>query len=341
MQDRKTFSTFALVKGLLLCLNIIMTNELTSTSNAQGRVYVNLMSDAGFKAVYGDKNNKSLLIELLNCFLPEEARVRDILSYLDREQDPVVDTGKRTYLDLICKGEYGAIFSVEVQQRNEKKIFERCMYYGADIYRNQLSENEYYTHLKPLYIIGILGTNLVHEDESLWNTDNLISHYYQVEKRTLEFAPSTIILTFVETARFTKTLSQCESNIDYLLYWFLNGWKYDKNGIPEVFEDIPITEKLSRACEIAAFSPSKRTVYNKFMMTELDIFNQLHYAKEDGFAEGEAKGRAEGEAEGEAKGRAEEKAEIALAMLKNHVPIEQVFLYTGMSESEINKLLNR
>ena len=108
-----------------------------------------------------------------------------------------------------------------------------------------------------------------------------------------------------------------------------------------MLEDIPITEKLSRACEIAAFSPSKRAVYNKFMMTELDIFNQLHYAKEDGFAEGEAKGRAEGEAKGEAKGRAEEKAEIALAMLKNHVPIEQVFLYTGMSESEINKLLNR
>ena len=322
-----------------------MNFDITSTSNAQGRVYVNLMSDAGFKAVYGDKNNKSLLIELLNCFLPDEVRVHDIISYLDREQDHVVDSGKRTYLDLICKGEDGAIFSVEVQRRNEINIFERCMYYGADIYRNQLEENEYYSQLKPLYIIGILGTNLIHEDESLWNTDNLISHYYQIEKRTLEFAPSTIILTFVETARFTKTLSQCESNTDYLLYWFLNGWKYDKSGVSEVLEDIPITEKLSRACEIAAFSPSKRTVYNKFMMTELDIFNQLHYAKEDGFAEGRAEGlsegRAEGRAEGIAEGEAKEKAEIALAMLKNQVPIEQVSLYTGMSESEINKLLNR
>ena len=72
-------------------------------------------------------------------------------------------------------------------------------------------------------------------------------------------------------------------------------------------------------------------------MTELDIFNQLHYAKEDGFAEG----RAEGLIEGEAKGRVEGRAEIALVMLKNHMPIEQVSLYTGMSESEINKLLNR
>ena len=112
-----------------------------------------------------------------------------------------------------------------------------------------------------------------------------------------------------------------------------------------MLEDIPITEKLSRACEIAAFSPSKRTVYNKFMMTELDIFNQLHYAKEDGFAEGRAEGLIEGEAkgrvEGRVEGRAEGRAEIALAMLKNHVPIEQVSLYTGMSEIEINKLLNR
>ena len=80
-------------------------------------------------------------------------------------------------------------------------------------------------------------------------------------------------------------------------------------------------------------------------MTELDIFNQLHYAKEDGFAEGRAEGLIEGEAkgrvEGRVEGRAEGRAEIALAMLKNHVPIEQVSLYTGMSEIEINKLLNR
>ena len=315
-----------------------MNSFTTSTSSVQGRTYVNLMSDAGFKAVYSDKNNKSLLIELLNCFLPQEVKVRDILSYLDREQDPVIDTGKRTYLDLICKGEDGSIFSVEVQQRDEKKIFERCMYYGSDIYRNQLSENEYYTHLKPLYIIGILGTNLTHENESSWDTNNLISHYYQVEKRTKEFAPSTIILTFVETARFTKDLSQCKSNLDYLLYWFLNGWKYDKTGIPEALEDIPITEKLSRACEIAAFSPSKRTVYNKFMMTELDIFNQLHYAKEDVFAEGKAEGRAEGRVEGLAEGEKLAKIETARNLKEKGIASEIISECTGLSVKEIKAL---
>ena len=128
----------------------IMKNSETRQST-QGGTFVNLMSDSGFKAVYADKDNKQLLIELLNFFLPEDVRVSDIEAYLDREQDPEVDTGKRTYLDLICRGEDGSIFSVEVQQKCEKWIFERCMYYGCDTYRGQISSGDYYDKLKPLY----------------------------------------------------------------------------------------------------------------------------------------------------------------------------------------------
>ena len=44
------------------------------------------MSDAGFKAVLADKNNKHLLIALLNFLLPEGVVVSDIVSYEDRER---------------------------------------------------------------------------------------------------------------------------------------------------------------------------------------------------------------------------------------------------------------
>ena len=56
-----------------------------------------------------------------------------------------------------------------------------------------------------------------------------------------------------------------------------------------------------------------------------DYQNCIDFAREKGIAEGKVEG----------------KAEIAINMLKNHLPIEQVSLYTGMSESEINKLLAR
>ena len=143
-----------------------------------------------------------------------------------------------------------------------------------------------------------------------------------METETKEFAPSTIIINFVETARFTKALEACESHCDYLLYWFLNGWKYDVNGIPEVLKDIPEVKQLSAACEIAAFSPAKRTLYNRSVMREQDVINQLYYAKKKGLAEG----------------REEKSLEIAKKMLGMGLSVEQITEATGLSEEEIIKL---
>ena len=126
----------------------------------------------------------------------------------------------------------------------------------------------------------------------------------------------------METARFTKALEACESHCDYLLYWFLNGWKYDVNGIPEVLKDIPEVKQLSAACEIAAFSPAKRTLYNRSVMKEQDVINQLYYAKEEGLAEGEAK----------------KSLEIAKKMLEVNSPIDFICQMTGLSEEEVLKL---
>ena len=134
----------------------------------------------------------------------------------------------------------------------------------------------------------------------------------------------------METARFTKTLEACESPCDYLLYWFLNGWKYDVNGIPEVLKDIPEVKQLSAACEIAAFSPAKRTLYNRSVMKEQDVINQLYCAKEKGLAEG----REEGLAEGEAK----KSLEIAKKMLKEGLSVDLICRTTGLSEEEVLKL---
>ena len=271
---------------------------------------------------------------MLNFFLPEDVKVSDIEMYLDREQDPEVESGKRTYLDLICKGEDGSIFSVEVQQEGEEKIFERCLYYGCDAYRSQISRGEFYYQLKPLYIICILGKNYPHQDESKWNENHLISHYKFIETETKEFAPSTIIINFVETARFTKALEACESPCDYLLYWFLNGWKYKVNGVPEVLKDIPEIKQLSAACEIAAFSPAKRALYNRNVMKEQDVINQLYYAKKKGLAEG----REEGLAEGREEGKEEKSLEIAKKMLEANSPIDFICQMTGLSEEEVLKL---
>lgn len=76
--------------------------------------YVNLMEDSGFKAVYGDKDNKPLLIYLLNLVLPEGVAVKDVVEYRDRERSASTIYGKSVRLDLLCQGEDGSLFDVEV-----------------------------------------------------------------------------------------------------------------------------------------------------------------------------------------------------------------------------------
>ena len=72
-----------------------------------------------------------------------------------------------------------------------------------------------------------------------------------------------------------------------------------------------------------------------------DYQNCIDFAVEQAVEKAVEKAAKENLEKGKAEGLAEGKAEIAINMLKNHVPIEQVSLYTGMSESEINKLLAR
>ena len=105
-----------------------------------------------------------------------------------------------------------------------------------------------------------------------------------------------------------------------------------------MLKDIPEVKQLSAACEIAAFSPAKRTLYNRSVMREQDVINQLYYAKEEGLAEGRKEGREEGLAEGKEEGKTEERLEIAKKMLEANSPIDFICQMTGLSEEEVLKL---
>ena len=59
-----------------------MADSITGRMSVQR--YVDILSDAGFKAVFGDQRNKDVLIDLLNFILPENRKVRADPSWDDR-----------------------------------------------------------------------------------------------------------------------------------------------------------------------------------------------------------------------------------------------------------------
>ena len=287
--------------------------------------YVDLTLDAGFKAVFADKSNKALLIGLLNVLLPPEARVEDILEYLDRETGPDFFNGKSTRMDLVCRGEDSRTFIVEMQRRPENAFFERCVYYGAGVYHTRLLRKETYEdELRPVYIVGILNYSLPHEDESLWDTDNMVSCYRFTEDRTGEIAPDTILCIFAELGRFTKSAAECRNDRDALFWLFRHSGVME--ALPEELKHSSLAEDVTEACEVAGFSAEKRILYEEDMVTELDLVLQYDYARE----QGEARGRAEG--------KAEEKSAIARRMLKAGLPMDVIVECSGLSEDEVREL---
>ena len=304
--------------------------------------YVDLTLDAGFKAVFADKSNKALLIGLLNVLLPPEAKVEDIIEYLDRESVPEFLNSKTTRMDLVCRGEDKRTFIVEMQREPENAFFERCVYYGAGVYHTGLVRGKTYKDdLKPVYIVGILNYSLPHEDESLWDSDNIVSCYRFIESRTGEVAPDTILCIFAELERFTKSAAECRDDRDALFWLFRHSGVMEE--LPEELSHSSLAEGVTDACEIASFSADKRILYENDMITELDLALRYDYAldkgRAEGLAEGEAIGEARGKVEGLAEGKAEEKFAIAKRMLKAGLPMDVIAECSGLSEDEVRTLI--
>ena len=295
---------------------------------------MNLRSDVGFKAVFADRNNKDILIGVLNQILPPEARIEDIKEYSDREQRRDVPYGKMTVLDLVCVDRDDRTFVVEMQASEEDFFFERCVYYASGLYHLELSDGVRYKGQRPVYVVSFLNYRLRHDDESLWDTDHFISHWRFTEKRTGMVADQTISVIFVEMTLFTKTLEECVTEFDRLFYIFKNSDGFQR--IPEWIEEAGgISRRLAEACEVAAFDKEKKLKYEIDKMNEWDIQAQKEYAVRKGLEEGLQKGLREGREEGLEQGREETRLSIARKLFEAGTPVDVIVNCTGVDDGTI------
>ena len=295
---------------------------------------MNLRSDVGFKAVFADRNNKDILIGVLNQILPPEARIEDIKEYSDREQRRDVPYGKKTVLDLVCVDRDDRTFVVEMQASEEDFFFERCVYYASGLYHLELSDGVRYKGLRPVYVVSFLNYRLRHDDESLWDTDHFISNWRFTEKRTGMVADQTISVIFVEMTLFTKTLEECVTEFDRLFYIFRNSEGFQR--VPEWIEEAGgISRRLAEACEIAAFDKDKKLKYEIDKMNEWDILAQREFAERKGLEEGLQKGLREGREEGLEQGREETRLSIARKLFEAGTPVDVIVNCTGVDDGTI------
>ena len=300
-----------------------------------------MLKNSGFKAVFGDENNKDVIIGVLNMLLPARHQVTDI-TYLRTElQGPIV-TNREYHYDFVCRDAAGLTFIVEMQRYDEEYWFKRCVSYCCRSYdrltvkgekrENVEEESESNKKLEPtgydvqpLYFIGFMDTDLKHENEQEWE-GKYISEYTFLEKTTHELQDETIFIIFAELKRFHKSEEECETALDKLLYLFKNigEMEDDENWNKDIF-----WQRFFRACEIAAFDEKKRAQYEQDMYDERRFQGQLAASYKNGLEAGIAEGREEG--------REAERLENAKKLIEAGANIDFVCSTLGVDKEEVMK----
>ena len=290
--------------------------------------YVDILTNGGFKAFFGDKKNKKAVIDILNVLLPAHRQVEDI-DYLSTEQYGQTEENKEFRYDFMCRDKEGVSFIVEAQRYKEADWFRRCVGYASRMYDlNNESGGSY--DIPPVYLIGLMGVDIDHPDMDRWH-DRYISEYTFREKETHELLDETIFIIFAELNRFGKRAEECENGLDRMLYVLKNSGEL-KN--PAGWLNDPIYARILRAFEIAKFSKAKRIQYNKDMYDERRRNGEMKAARQDGLAEGLARGREEGREEGRVLANFENAKKLKVL----GVPQDIISQATGLSEDEVARL---
>lgn len=283
-------------------------------AGVQSQTFVNLLTNGGFKAFFGDENNKKEVMEVINSLLPENCSVVDI-EYLPTEhQGQVVNENKAMHYDYMCRDESGAVFIVEMQQYKEKHWFKRCVSYACRSYDRQNRKGEKYD-IPPVFLIGLMGVEVDHVEPALWK-DRFVSEYTFREKSTHEVLADTIFVIFAELAKFTKEPKECLTKQDQMLYILKNSGTFTENYHP-IWEDFYTLQSILDKMKIAGFDKAKRIQYEKDMYDERRRNGEIAAAEEEG------------------------RKAVAINMLAAGMPVEKIAELTELSVEEITALRSR
>ena len=283
--------------------------------------YISLLTDFGFKRIFGTKPNKDLLINFLNSLFDGEQVIKDV-RYLNSEHVGDVFAERKAIFDVYCENEKGEKFIVEMQNAFQKYFKDRSLFYSTFPIREQAPKGQDWNFkLDHVYTVALLNFDFKEEafDQKEINHDVGL-----LDKKTFKVFNDKLSFKYIEIAKFNKSETELETLYDKWLYVLKNLPNLNKR--PKALKERIFT-KLFEEAEIAKFSQQELREYEDSLKAYRDIKNSIDTAKEEG--------RKEGREEGVAK----EKLATAKRLLGMGLTQEQVAKGTDLSIEDIERLV--
>ena len=278
--------------------------------------YISLLTDFGFKRIFGTKPNKDLLINFLNSLFEGFQVIKDV-KYLNSEHVGDVYAERKAIFDVYCENERGEKFIVEMQNAYQKYFKDRSLFYSTFPIREQAPKGaEWNFKLEHVYTVALLNFDL---EEEAFDQDDINHDVGLLDKKTHKVFNDKLSFKYVEIAKFDKTEDELVTLYDKWLYVLKNLSRLDKR--PAALKEKVFT-KLFEEAEIARFTPTELKEYEDSLKAYRDVKNSIDTALE--------KGREEG--------KNLKAIQIAKKMLAAGMDIDTIINMTDLSKSEIEKL---
>lgn len=271
--------------------------------------YINPYTDFGFKKLFGEEANKDLLIDFLNQLLPPFHQIAD-LAFKNVENLPELPTERKAIFDIHCKAVSGERFVVEMQKAKINFFKDRMLFYLTFPVREQAQRGEWDFKLTPIYMIAILDFEYDEEEER-----RKFLRHVQLKDQDCDLFYEKLHFKFIQMPLFTKEEHELETHFDKWIYFLKKLETFE--DIPAILKE-PIFEKAFKVAEVANMSREQRDEYEQSRLSYLEVKEAVNTAEMDG--------------------RKKEKIDIAKEMKNAGETREKINRYTGLTDSEIDKL---
>jgi len=294
----------------------------------QNTKYIDPLVDFAFKKIFGSDPNKDLLIAFLNEIFRGRKHIIDLVYNKNEHPGDLLDEGGAIF-DLLCTGNNGENFIIEVQRGKQENFKQRALFYTSRLISDLAPKgrrSEWGYNLSEVYLVALL------EDFTLEGSSNeqFIHDICLCDRNTGKIFYDRLAYTYIELRKFVKTAIQLETDLDKWLFVLKNMSSMDK--IP-VYLRKPVFEKLFNIAEYSNLTKEEKMIYDSYLKHKWDNKNVRDYAIKEAVTEAVKEAR-----EDERAKALEEKKDIANEMKKAGIPFKQIESFTKLTIEEIEKL---
>ena len=274
--------------------------------------YISLLTDFGFKRIFGTALNKELLICFLNSLFDGKQVVKDV-KYLNNEHLGDVYVARKAIFDVYCEGENGEKFIVEMQNAYQEFFKDRSLFYSTFPIREQaVKGSDWDFQLNHVYTVALLNFDMKEEAFD----QEAICHFVKLcDTTTHKVFYEKLDFIYVEIAKFEKTEDELVTLYDKWLYVLKNLSTLNKR--PKALRD-KVFDRLFEEAEISRFTPRELREYEDSCKAYRDLKNSLDTALRQGRVEG--------------------KIEMVKKLKSLGVDVRTIMQASGLTEAQIEQL---